>query len=235
MNLPNHTVVFGASGGIGRELVYQLLSHGRGVTAVGRDADRLRDLHEKGARIEVANAAKMNGLASLSDKLDGVDAVVNCIGNLHLRPLHRSAPSDFVDTMQINVLSMYQILHTLIPVLPQGGSVVGMSTVATARGLKNHELIAAAKAAVEAMMQSAAVGYAKKGIRFNCVAPGLTETPMTASLASGPARKASEEMHPLGRIGQPTDIVSAILWLLSPDQSWVTGQTLRVDGGLSAA
>jgi len=72
-------------------------------------------------------------------------------------------------------------------------------------------------------------------IRVNCIAPGLTETPMTARLTANEAsRKASEAMHALGRLGKPSDIVSGMLWLLSDEASWVTGQVIGIDGGLGS-
>ena len=82
---------------------------------------------------------------------------------------------------------------------------------------------------------SAASTYARYNIRVNCVAPGLTRTPLTQSLTKSEVTlKASKALHPLGRIGEPDEVASAIRWFLSPDQSWVTGQVLAVDGGLSS-
>ncbi len=81
---------------------------------------------------------------------------------------------------------------------------------------------------------SAASTYARQGIRFNCVALGLVRTPLTVRLlASESQAKASAALHPMGRIGEPADVASAIEWLLDPAQSWVTGQAIGIDGGLS--
>jgi len=99
----------------------------------------------------------------------------------------------------------------------------------------NHEAIAAAKAGVVGLALSAAATYARCSIRVNCVAPGLTSTPLTASLTQNELTlKASAELHPLGRIGEPDEVASASRWFLAPEQSWVTGQVLAVDGGLSS-
>jgi len=100
--------------------------------------------------------------------------------------------------------------------------------------LANHEAIAAAKAGIEGLAVAAAASYAPKGIRVNCVAPGLTRTPLTAKLWQNEmVAKASAGMHALGRIGAPEEIASAIGWLLDAEQAWVTGQVIGVDGGLS--
>ena len=86
---------------------------------------------------------------------------------------------------------------------------------------------------MEGLSLAAAATYARHGVRINCVAPGLTRTPMTASLTSNPnVLKATSAMHPLGRIGEPEEVASAICWLLSGHQGWVTGQVLGIDGGL---
>lgn len=115
-----------------------------------------------------------------------------------------------------------------------GGSIVLVSSCAARVGLTNHEAIAAAKAGVIGLTLSAAATYAPRGIRVNCVAPGLVRTPMTARLTVNEASlKASTAMHALGRIGEPADVAAALEWLLSPEQSWVTGQVLGIDGGLS--
>ena len=114
-----------------------------------------------------------------------------------------------------------------------GGSVVFVSSAAARHGFPNHEAIAAAKAGVTGLVLSAAATYASSGIRVNCVAPGLVEAEMSQPLVSNEATlKASQAMHALGRIGNPNDVASAIIWLLDPEQSWVTGQTIGVDGGL---
>ena len=84
-------------------------------------------------------------------------------------------------------------------------------------------------------VRSAAATYGKSGVRVNAVAPGLVDTPLTSRITGNPsARASSESMHALGRLGSPEDVAGAIEWLLSPEASWVTGQTLGVDGGLSS-
>ena len=115
-----------------------------------------------------------------------------------------------------------------------GGSIVLVSSVAARVGLANHEAIAAAKAGIIGLALSAAASYAERGIRVNCVAPGLVRTPLTARLiANESSLKASVAMHPLGRIGEPSEVAAAMAWLLDPKQSWITGQVLGIDGGLA--
>ena len=115
-----------------------------------------------------------------------------------------------------------------------GGSIVLVSSAAARVGLPNQEAIAAAKAGVIGLTLSAAATYASRGVRVNCVAPGLVRTPLTARItANESSLKASIAMHALGRVGEPADVAGAIDWLLGPESSWVTGQVLGVDGGLA--
>ena len=116
-----------------------------------------------------------------------------------------------------------------------GGSIVLTASAASRIGIVNHEAIAAAKGAIMGLTLSAAATYAARGIRVNCVAPGLVETSLTESLLSSDAnRKASQGMHALGRLGSPEDVACSMAWLLSEEASWVTGQILGVDGGLGS-
>ena len=116
-----------------------------------------------------------------------------------------------------------------------GGSVVFVSSAAAHVGLSNHEAIAAAKAGIEGMARSAAASYSRQKIRVNCVAPGMIETPLTEALRSNPTQlQASIDMHALGRIATPSEIATVIEWLLGPESSFVTGQSIAVDGGLSS-
>lgn len=115
------------------------------------------------------------------------------------------------------------------------GSVVLVSTAAARIGIPNHEAIAAAKAGVEGLARSAAASYASKGIRVNVVAPGLVKSEMSRSIwANESAAAASVEMHALGRLGEPQDIASMIVWLLNPANDWITGQVIGIDGGLGS-
>ncbi|MGL4419960.1 MAG: SDR family oxidoreductase, partial [Gemmataceae bacterium] len=103
-------------------------------------------------------------------------------------------------------------------------------------GLVNHEAIALAKGAINGLTLSAAATYASRKIRVNAVAPGLVRTPLAAKITGNDlALKASIGMHPLGRIGEPDDVAGLIAWLLAPENSWITGQVIGIDGGLGRA
>ena len=111
-------------------------------------------------------------------------------------------------------------------------SAVLIGSVAATAGFPNHEAIASAKAAVGELAQSAAATYAERGIRVNCIHPGLTTSAMSARLTGSPTvAERLAKANPLGRLGQGDDTAALAEFLLSPAASWVTGQQISVDGG----
>ena len=171
------------------------------------------------------------------DELGSLNGVVNCCGSLLLKPAHLTTADEWAHTLATNLTTAFHVLRAAAARMMRngGGSIVLMSSAVARRGMINHEAIAAAKAGVVGLAQSAAATYARYNIRVNCVAPGLPRTPLTAALtASETSLKASTALHPLGRIGEAREVASAVAWLLDPEQSWVTGQVIAVDGGLSS-
>lgn len=165
-----------------------------------------------------------------------IDGAANCAGSILLKPAHLISDAEFADTLAQNLTTAFHVLRAAAKRMMRqegGGAIVLCSSVAAQRGLLNHEAIAAAKAGVEGLALAAAASYARSGVRINCVAPGLTRTDLTRGITSNEAiAKASAAMHPLGRIGSPDEVASAICWLLDREQSWVTGQVIGIDGGL---
>jgi len=233
-------VVFGAYGGVGSALSRRLAKKGANLLLAGRDEARLADLAaELGARTFAVDATNLRMVESCmkqaSELFGQVNGVANCVGSLLLKPAHLLSEEEWDATITTNLKSALAVVRAATAAMaPHGGSIVLLSSAAARIGLANHEAISAAKAGVEGLALAAAASYASKGIRINCVAPGMTRTPLAAKLLQNEMMaKASAGMHALGRIGEPNEIASAIEWLLDPEQSWVTGQVLGVDGGLS--
>lgn len=235
-------LIFGATGGIGSALARSLAATGWRLVLSARGAERLAALGaELGADTEAADAtdapAVENAVAAACEKLGRLDGVVNCCGSLLLKPAHATINEEWAAVLATNLTSSFYILRSATSRMMRsgGGSIVLLSSAVAQRGMINHEAIAAAKAGIIGLAQSAAATYARHNIRVNCVAPGLTRTPLTAALTQNETvLKASTALHPLGRIGEPDEVASAIRWFLDPQQSWVTGQVLAVDGGLSS-
>ena len=174
-------------------------------------------------------------LRRASEPAGAIDGVVNCVGSVLLKPAHLTTPDEWNAAIATNLTSAFATVRGAFPLMrKQGGSIVLLSTAAARTGIPNHEAIAAAKAGVIGLMQSAAATYAARNIRMNAVAPGLIQTTLTERIWSNKtAAAASRGMHALGRLGTPADVASLIAWLLQEDNGWITGQVFGVDGGLA--
>jgi NAD(P)-dependent dehydrogenase (short-subunit alcohol dehydrogenase family) len=234
-------LIVGGSGGIGSALARRLAARGARLVITGRNPERLAAVAgENGAAafpLEARDSAAVDALfQSILASHGRVDGVVNCAGSILLKPAHLITDQEFADTLAINLTTAFYLVRAAARVMMRqtgGGSIVLCSSVAAQRGLVNHEAIAAAKAGVEGLARAAAASYARYGVRVNGVAPGLTRTELARSLTQNETvAKMSAALHPLGRIGEPAEVASAIDWLLNAEQSWVTGQVLGVDGGL---
>ena len=167
-------------------------------------------------------------------EIEGVlNGLVYCPGSINLKPLPQLTIEDFQRDFEINCLGAVRAVKAYLPLL-QGGHAASMlffSTVAVRRGMAFHASIAAAKGAVEGMARSLAAELSPE-VRVNCIAPSLTETPLSKPLMRG--RDALEQRHPLKRLGKPDDIAAMAAFLLSEEASWITGQVIGVDAGLSS-
>ncbi len=164
-----------------------------------------------------------------------LDGLVYCPGSINLKPFQQLSKKDFNADFAINVLGAVHVLRQLEKPLKKSGngSVVLFSTVAVAQGMPYHTSTAAAKGALEGMARSLASEWAPK-VRINLIAPSITDTPMASQILKNEERKKmSAKRHPLDRVGTPGDIAAMASFLISDESSWMTGQTLGVDGGMS--
>lgn len=218
-------VVIGGNSGIGADVVSKLEKQGSNLYSYSRSA-------EGDFQLDVTSDFKE--IEGLPDVIDGL---VYCPGTINLKPFHRFSIEDFKNDFEINLLGAVKVLQACLKGLKKSdtASVVLYSTVAVGVGLGFHSSIASAKGAVEGLTRSLAAEWAPNRIRVNCVAPSLTDTPLANQLLGNDDKKeASNKRHPLGRYGQPKDIAAATVYLLSDDASWMTGQILHLDGGMSS-
>ncbi len=222
-----HFLVIAASSGIGQATVSLLKQAGHTVWTTARDTSKITP-------DAILDATDFQAVEAVFKQAGDIDGVVNCSGSLFLKSAHLTSKEQYQAVMDASLTTAFATVRAAGKVMNKGGSVVLISSAAAMEGLSNHEAIAAAKAGILGLTLSAAATYAGQNLRVNAVAPGLTETPMTAALTGNEtSRKVSEAMHALGHLGKPEDIARAIVFLLDPANSWITGQVLAVDGGLS--
>ncbi len=226
-------LVIGASSGIGLATARLLAAGGATLFTASRHLPA--ELAALGTTHITYDATQPVGAAfdALPEVLHGL---VYCPGSIKLRPFERVPVEDFRSDFELNVLGAVQALQATIKRLKKaegGASVVLFSTVAAAVGMSFHTSIATAKAAVEGLTRALAAEYAASGLRVNCLAPSLTDTPLAAALLNTPEKaEAGAKRHPLQRVGQPADLANMAAFLLSDQATFITGQVLAVDGGM---
>lgn len=237
----NSFVILGGNSCVAKALAKRLLAAGNNLLMTARNdpgAARLEEVFSCATAVATAeNSASIDACVEKARKQFGrVDGVVNCIGSVMLKPAHLTTDAEWHETMTTNLMSSFYLLRAAVKAMrPTGGSIVLISSAAAKIGLANHEAIAAAKAGIVGLALSAAATYAARGIRVNSVSPGLVKSEITRKLWESEAAAAmSSQMHALGRLGEPDDIAKAVAWLLDPENNWITGQTISVDGGLSS-
>lgn len=226
-----NVLVIGGSSGIGAAIVDVLLEQDYRVTATFRS-------HE--ISLDHPNLVKQRFDVLEDDpssiQMDEVDAIVYAPGSIDLKPFNRFEVSDLQSDLQLNALAAFNVIKSLYSKLRKGKdpSVVLFSTVAVQTGFPYHLQVGISKGAVEGMVRALAAEFAPR-IRVNAIAPSLTDTPLAGNmLSTEEKKKANGDRHPLGRVGEPKDIAAVAEFLVSDRSSWVTGQIMHVDGGMSS-
>jgi 3-oxoacyl-[acyl-carrier protein] reductase len=166
---------------------------------------------------------------------NAIDGLVYFPGTINLKPFHRLKSEEFKADFSINTLGAVAFTQSYLNNLKksENAAIVYISTVAVGVGLPFHSSIAMAKGAIEGLTKALAAEYAPN-IRVNCVAPSLVNTPLGEKFLSTPDKVESmQKRNPMNKVGEPIDIANAIVFLLGIQSSWVTGQIVAVDGGMS--
>jgi NAD(P)-dependent dehydrogenase (short-subunit alcohol dehydrogenase family) len=232
-------LVTGASGGVGREVCALLGHQGWTVIAVSREIARLELVsaqHKLAA--DVSNAVGAAAAIEQAQAIGAVSALVHCAGSTLIQAAHRTSVEQYRAVMAANADAAFFVLSrwaNAMREVQQPGSAVLFSSVVARIGVANHEAIAAAKGAIEAMARSFAATYAPQRLRFNVLAPGMTDTPMTAAmLRSDAVREGAAKQYPLGSIGTASELAQMAAYLVSESAQRITGQIISVDGGFTA-
>lgn len=229
MERRKNIVLIGGSKGIGLATV-KMLSNDHDLFVLSRTNTNFEDLNISFRKFDV-----------ITDSMDEqvfpeiIDGLVYFPGSINLRPFHMLRPDIFEADMQLNFFPLIKIIQHLLPKLKrsEGASLIFFSSVAVKVGMPFHTSVSAAKGAIEGFSKALAAELAP-GIRVNVIAPSLTNTSLAGKLLSSEEKIIKMgERHPMKRVGEAEDIANMVVFLLSEKSSWMTGQVLGVDGGLS--
>ena len=234
-------LVTGASGAIGEAIARSLHAAGASVALAGTRTERLQALAEAlGDRAHVAvgdlsSAEGADAVAKAAEQsLGQVDILVNNAGMTRDNLAMRMKDDEFESVLQVNLVSAFRLSRAVMRGMMRRrwGRMIGVTSVVAFMGNPGQANYAASKAGMVGMTKSLAAELAARGITVNCVAPGFIDSPMTEALTDDQKARIQAGI-PAGRLGAAADVAGAVAYLASDLASYVTGQTLHVNGGLA--
>lgn len=235
-------LVTAAGAGMGRAAVLAFAREGARVLATDVNVGLMKDLAGRPgietARLDVLDDA---AVAAFVEKAGAVDILFNCAGWVHQGSLLECSIADWDRSFDLNVRSMFVMCKAMLPkmVAKGGGVILNMSSVLGAgKAAPNRLAYASSKAAVQGFTRALAIDHVKQGIRVNCVCPGTVDTPSLADRIQAfadpvQARKDFVARQPMGRLATAEEIAETFVYLVSDESSFMTGQAVYVDGGMS--
>ena len=233
-------LITGASGGIGKEIAKVLIEHNAEVCISGRNHEELNALKKslgKKCHVVTCDLSKKDEIIELVKKADEfmgyVDILVNNAGITKDNIFLRMSENEWEDVLNVNLNSTFNILKLIIKgmVKRKYGRIINISSVVGVTGGAGQVNYSASKAGLIGLTKSLSQEIATRNITVNCIAPGFIETPMTEKL-DDKRKDAILNSIPMNRIGKPKDLSSAIIFLASQESSYITGQTIHINGGL---
>ena len=233
-------LITGASGGIGKEIAKVLIEHNAEVCISGRNQEELNALKKslgKKCHVVTCDLSKKAEIIELIKKADEfmghIDILVNNAGITKDNIFLRMSENEWEDVLNVNLNSTFNILKLITKgmVKRKYGRIINISSVVGVTGGAGQVNYSASKAGLIGLTKSLSQEIATRNITVNCIAPGFIETPMTEKL-DDKRKDAILNSIPMNRIGKPKDLSSAIIFLASQESSYITGQTLHINGGL---
>nr|WP_297782803.1 SDR family oxidoreductase [uncultured Allomuricauda sp.] len=226
--MKKNILLIGGSYGIGLEMAKKL-SRDNHVFVASRSNEQLSNMDVTHIPFDAMNEDISE--KAIPEKLDGF---VYCPGSINLKPFKTMGIDTIQNDMEINFIALAKTVKSIINRMNEGSSMVFFSTVAVGTGMPFHTSVSAAKGAIEGFARALAAEYAPK-VRVNVIAPSLVDTPLSERLLSNDKKKEMmSERHPMKRVGNASDIANMATFLLDSDNSWITGQVIGVDGGMSS-
>jgi NAD(P)-dependent dehydrogenase (short-subunit alcohol dehydrogenase family) len=237
--------VTGGARGIGLATARAFLDEGYRVAIADIDEEEAQasarsldptDTRAVAVQVDVASSSSVDEMVrTVIEHFGGLDVLVNNAGNVHPQPAAEVSDDDWRYLVSVHLEGTFRCSRAAYPAIKESGTgaIVNLSSVAGRIAILNRLTYIASKAGIEGVTRALAVEWARHGIRVNAVAPGYTMTEsMRERIAAGIANEMQlEALVPLGRLGQTEEIAAAIAFLASPAASYITGQTLVVDGG----
>jgi len=228
-------LIVGATGSVGSSLAEQLCDSNKEVHLVARDEVETKSLSKKlNSSYSIANVLDDDFVDKIKSDIEDIKGIAYCVGSIDLKPIKMVTESDLNKCMKLNLYSAVELIKGFQENLKKNkGSIVLFSTVAVQRGFTNHSIIASVKGAIEGLTVSLAAEFAPS-IKVNCIAPSLTNSKIAEPILKNKVlAEGIAKAHPMKRIGEGKDTAAMAKFLLTEENSWITGQIIGVDGGRS--
>ena len=241
-NLKNKKILItGSSGGIGKSLCYKFIENECILICTTTTSDKIVNLQNEFGpnhfyyKLDLSNTSKIiDNIDMILDKHKNIDILINNAGLTRDNLLLRMNNDQWNDVINVNLNSNFYILKKILPsmIKNKNGCIIGVSSIVALTGNPGQVNYAASKSAMIAMYKSLALEVAQRNIRVNVIAPGFIQTPMTEKLDETQKNLLLKKI-PMKKLGVPSDIANIAAFLASDQASYITGQTINIDGGIN--